>query len=160
MTLIFNASPLIILAKSGLLDCFINLSNDAWIPQAVADEVSRVKNPDDPARCWLAGNSAIVHPLTPISRFVTAWDLGDGESAVISLAAAKPESIAVLDDLAARRCAQAMDLRMIGTIGLILMAKQAGLIESATHALEAVTAAGLFISSRHLDAIRIQAGES
>jgi predicted nucleic acid-binding protein len=53
-----------------------------------------------------------------------------------------------------------MGLRMIGTIGLILMAKQAGLIESATHALEAVTAAGLFISSRHLDAIRIQAGES
>ena len=66
----------------------------------------------------------------------------------------------MLDDLAARRCAQAMGLRMIGTIGLILMAKQAGLIESATHALEAVTAAGLFISSRHLDAIRIQAGES
>jgi predicted nucleic acid-binding protein len=89
-----------------------------------------------------------------------AWDLGAGESAVISLTNATSDAVAVLDDLAARRCAQAMGLRMIGTLGLILMAKQRGLIESATHALEAVTAAGLFISSRHLDAIRIQAGES
>jgi predicted nucleic acid-binding protein len=66
----------------------------------------------------------------------------------------------LIDDLAARRCAQAMGMRIIGTLGLILMAKRGGLIQSATLALEAVTAAGLYISPRHLDMIRAQAGES
>ena len=88
-----------------------------------------------------------------------AWDLGAGESAVISLASANPVSIAVLDDLAARRCAQAIDLKIIGTLGLVLMAKRAGIISSATDALRRIVAAGLFISPHHLEAIRRQAGE-
>lgn len=160
MTLVFNASPLIILAKAQLLDRLLPIGHKIWIPEAVANEISAVKDLGDPASCWITEQPSLIHPATPISPFLMAWDLGAGESAVISLTNATSDAIAVLDDLAARRCAQAMGLRMVGTLGLILMAKQGGLIESATHALKAVTAAGLFISSHHLDAIRIQAGES
>jgi predicted nucleic acid-binding protein len=88
-----------------------------------------------------------------------AWDLGAGESAVISLTAMHPGAIAVLDDLAARRCAQALGLQIIGTLGLVLKAKRAGLIPSASQALDAITAAGLYISSHHIETLRIQAGE-
>jgi predicted nucleic acid-binding protein len=88
-----------------------------------------------------------------------AWDLGAGESAVISLTEATPGAVAVLDDLAARRCAQAIGLKIIGTLGLVLMAKRAGVIPSASQALDAIVAAGLFISPHHLETIRIQAGE-
>jgi predicted nucleic acid-binding protein len=52
-----------------------------------------------------------------------------------------------------------MGLRIVGTLGLILMAKRAGIIPSASRALDSVVAAGLFISPHHLEAIRIQAEE-
>ena len=159
MTLIFNASPVIILAKSGLLDDFLRLADQVFIPEAVAEEISQTKKTDDPARAWIARRSSLISPDTPISPFLMAWDLGAGESAVISLASANPVSIAVLDDLAARRCAQAIDLKIVGTLGLVLMAKRAGIISSATDALRTIVAAGLFISPHHLEAIRRQAGE-
>lgn len=159
MTLIFNASPLIVLAKSNLLDHLLPLANQVWIPQAVANEVSAVKSQTDPARIWLADKNAMIHVPIPILPFVTAWDLGAGESAVLSLADSIDDSYAVLDDQAARHCAQAMGITSIGTLGLILMAKQQGLIQSARQALDEVIAAGLFISQHHMDSILRQAGE-
>ena len=46
-----------------------------------------------------------IRPEVPASPRVLAWDLGPGESAVLELALAVPGSTAVIDDLAARRCA-------------------------------------------------------
>jgi predicted nucleic acid-binding protein len=159
MTLVFNASPLIVLSKAGLLDDFLLLADRVLIPEPVAQEISRAEDPSDPARLWIARRSGLIHPSPSVSPFVLAWDLGAGESSVISLASAYPESIAVLDDLAARRCTQAVGLRMTGTLGLILMAKRARIIPSATTALDAVISAGLFISPHHIDLIRRSAGE-
>ena len=45
MTLVFNASPLIVLAKSGLLDGFLQLADYVFIPRAVAEEISCAKDP-------------------------------------------------------------------------------------------------------------------
>lgn len=159
MTLVFNASPLIILAKSGLVDQLLPLATQVWIPQAVADEVRNIKSSTDPATLWLAGKNPLIHPRTQISPFVLAWDLGAGESEVISITEKISGSTAVLDDLAARRCAQAIGIRITGTLGLILLAKRKGLIPFVSPALDAVVAAGLFVAEHHLDAIRIAAGE-
>lgn len=159
MTLVFNASPLIVLSKAMLLDHFVLLADRVLIPAAVAQEISQAGDPSDPARLWIARHPELIHGSPPVSPFVVAWDLGAGESSVISLASSDPESIAVLDDLAARRCAQAVGLRMTGTLGLILMAKRAGIIPSASSALDAVVSAGLFISTHHIDLIRRSVGE-
>jgi predicted nucleic acid-binding protein len=159
MTLVFNASPLIVLAKSGLIDQLLPLADQVWIPQAVADEVHDIKSSTDPATQWLAGKNPPIHPQTQISPFVLAWDLGAGESEVISVTGKISGSTAVLDDLSARRCAQAMGIQITGTLGLILLAKRKGLIPSVSPALDAVVAAGLFVTNHHLDAIRIAAGE-
>jgi predicted nucleic acid-binding protein len=159
MTLIFNASPIIVLAKAGILDQLLPINTQVWIPEPVATEISAINNPNDPATQWLAAHSSLIHPATPPSPFLMAWDLGTGESAVISLSENMPNSMAVLDDLAARRCAHALGLNVTGTIGLVLMAKRAGIIPSATEALIAIVNAGLFISHYHLDSIRKQAEE-
>jgi predicted nucleic acid-binding protein len=159
MTLVFNASPLIVLAKAGLLDDLIEIADRVLIPDSVAGEISSVGNPSDPALRWITRRSGLVHPSPPITPFILAWDLGAGESSVISMAGIHPEAIAVLDDLAARRCAEAVGLRITGTLGLILMAKQAGIIPSATLAMDAVVSAGLFISPQHIESIRRRAGE-
>jgi len=160
MILVCNASPLIVLAKAALADLLTELSPGARVSKAVADEVARVDDPADPARLWLTRNAAVVSASPAASSFVTAWDLGSGESAVISLVESLPGSIAVLDDLAGRRCAQALGLPVVGTLGLILMAKRAGWISAVKPALDSIVAAGLFVSRHHLTAVLDQAGES
>ena len=72
---------------------------------------------------------------------------------------AHPGAVAVLDDLAARRCASALGLKIVGTLGLVLMAKTAGLFPSVRGPLDAIVAAGLFIAPQHLTDIQKQAGE-
>ena len=160
MILVCNASPLIVLAKAGLLDLLTGLCPGFRIPRSVAEEVSRINDPADPARIWLSRNSTFVAEAPSVSPFVMAWDLGAGESSVISLVESLPGSIAVLDDLAGRRCAQALGLPVVGTLGLILMAKRRGFISSVGPALDSIVAAGLFISRHHIDSILTQAGES
>ncbi len=161
MILVFNASPVIVLAKAGLLKAFAALGSPAIIPQAVVDEVLDVEDPLDPARVWIEQDGTLlrVDPTPPLSAFLAGWDLGAGESAVISLTCVQPGSVAVLDDLAARRCAQAHGIRMTGTLGLVLLAKKRGIIAEVGSALEAIVAAGLYVSAKTLADVRAKAGE-
>ena len=66
MTLVFNASPIIILAKAGLLDRLLPLGDEVWIPEAVASEVAATRDPDDAASNWITGKSSLIHPTTLI----------------------------------------------------------------------------------------------
>ena len=161
MTLVFNASPVIILAKAGLLEKVLGMATNVLIPQPVADEIRRCGDPFDPAALWLnrPESSSYIVSAPPASGFVAAWDLGEGESSVISLAEQNPESTAVLDDLAARRCAEALHLKLVGTLGLLLMAKKRGVIVSIRDSMDSIVAAGLFISPKHLAVIRKRADE-
>jgi len=161
MTLVFNASPLIVLAKSGLLEATIELADRLMIPKAVFDEVNRHDDPADAASIWLrsAKASECIAETSGESEFIAAWGLGAGESSVISLTEKTPGSTAVLDDLAARRCATALGLHIIGALGLLLMAKRSGHIRKVSEALDAVVTAGLYISEKHLSEIRRLAGE-
>jgi hypothetical protein len=68
-----------------LLDRLLALGDEVWIPEAVANEISAAKDPGDPASRWITTQPSLIHPATPISPFLMAWDLGAGESAVISL---------------------------------------------------------------------------
>lgn len=161
MTLVFNASPLIVLTKAGLVDHILPLGSHVMIPSAVAVEIRGVRDPSDAAKCWLEKplvRELILQP-PPISPFVAAWDLGAGESSVIMMALEESGRYAVLDDLAARRCAAALGIKVIGTLGLILMAKRHGVIGSVGKALEAVMAAGLYLSPTHIRNVLSQAGE-
>ena len=42
-----------------------------------------------------------------------------------------PESVAVIDDLAARRCAAALGIPCRGCLGLVLLAKKRGVLSTA-----------------------------
>jgi len=50
MTLVFNASPIIVLAKAGLLEAILPLGEPVKVPQAVVDEILRANDVDDPAK--------------------------------------------------------------------------------------------------------------
>lgn len=77
---------------------------------------------------------------------ILAWNLGAGESAVLMLARGAPGSTAVIDDLAGRRCAEALRLPLRGTVGLVLAAKRDGRLEKARPVLEQLCDAGMYLA--------------
>lgn len=145
---IFNASPVILLGKIRQLSLIEALSPGFRIPRAVVDEIG-AGSVDDPALTWLAKPSVLAHVVDapPAPRFLTQWDLGAGESAVLSLALVERGAVAVLDDLAARKFALAFDIPLLGTLGLLIRAKNAGLLEQVAPLIENLQSEGANLSA-------------
>jgi predicted nucleic acid-binding protein len=137
---VINASPIIALARVGQVELLARLPEKAVVPQAVVEEVSQAPE-SDPARLALeSGVFKIVRSPAPVPE-ILAWDLGKGETAVLSYALAHPDYVAILDDGTARRCAHGFSLKLTGTLAVVILAKQHGLIESAAQVLYALRGA-------------------
>jgi predicted nucleic acid-binding protein len=146
-----NASPLIFLAHANLLELLRLLGEEVLVPLAVAEEIRR-RGPEDPtARALEATDWLRVIEIPSIPPRIERWDLGAGESAVLAWCLEHPGSEAVIDDLAGRRCADALDIPVRGTLGLVLIAKQRGHLEAARPILESMLRAGMYLSPAVLD---------
>jgi predicted nucleic acid-binding protein len=67
--------------------------------------------------------------------------------------------MAILDDQQARRCAQVLKVQTQGTLGLVLVAKQQGLVPAVRPVLEQLKQAGMYMSDRLEAHILAAAGE-
>ncbi len=65
----------------------------------------------------------------------------------------------MIDDLAARRCAASLGLKVNGTLGLVLLAKQSGRIAAARPVMEDLIRGGMFLSRLVLDRALALVGE-
>jgi len=85
---VVNASPLICLTKVGFSDFLLKLPNEIIGPNAVKEEIQAGRS-GDPARAELASGK---FPMTEISAdpAILSWDLGKGETAVLSYALSNP----------------------------------------------------------------------
>jgi len=155
---VINASPLITLFRSGQADILPRLFNRIVVPEAVWQEVT-VDEWEDTAARELGRQSWPVREDVVRSPRVDAWALGAGESAVLSHALANPPLRAVIDDMDARRCAQALGIHFLGTGGLLILAKRRGLLPSVTDGLEKLRNSGLWLSDEVVQILKTQAGE-
>ena len=155
---VINASPIIVLAKIDSLDLITQLADEIIVPQAVVNEINA--GPEgDPAKVFLASAPwpVVDAPAHPV---VLGWDLGSGETAVLSYVFEHPGWKAVIDDGAARRCARSIGAPMIGTLGVILKARQSGLIPAAASLLRALRAHGFRLDDAVIRvALRATVGE-
>ncbi|MBK6998783.1 MAG: DUF3368 domain-containing protein [Rhodoferax sp.] len=141
---VVNASPLILLGKLNRLDLLERMAPSLHVPEGVIREVSQGHQRD------LATSSSVTwadmhrHPDVPVLPTVDHWDLGAGESQVISLCL-EISAVAVLDDGEARACARTHELPLIGTLGIILRARRLGLLPAARPLIEQLIAAGSFL---------------
>ncbi len=154
---IADAGPLIALAGIDALGVLRDLFGRVAIPDAVWAECT-AKQSRDGARIgsaladgWLvrqaAGPQAPSIPLTP--------SLGAGESEAIALAMAAPrERLLIMDDRLARRYALRRGLAVIGTVRVLVLAEERGLVEGAAACIEAMAANGYRISPALLDLVR------
>lgn len=156
---VFDASPLIALGKAGLLGLPVDLGIEGVIPEAVAAEVA-AGDDADPAKVWLQDGPPFPVVEAPVLPVVAAWGLGDGESAVISYALAHPGVEAVLDERAARACAQTLGVRPRGTLGLLVLAKREGVIAEVRPAIDALLAAGYHLGADLVAVVLADVGEA
>ena len=135
---IFNASPLILLARTGYLWLVSKLFPECIIPSAVFDEIMAQNTPDALAmtRELDTGNIKVEIPtpekIQTISR-ICQKDMALGEIQVLALALdlrdQKKKPLVILDDLPARRTAEVLGLHLIGTLGIIIRALRKRLID-------------------------------
>ncbi|MBD2111312.1 MULTISPECIES: DUF3368 domain-containing protein [Cyanophyceae] len=84
--------------------------------------------------------------------------LGRGEREVLSLAVNRPGSVALLDDGLARQYAKRLKIGVTGTLGVLLKAKQYGLIVEVGSVLKALNQLGFRVSEEtRLGVLRLAA---
>jgi len=155
---VVNSSPLIVLFRSGQADLLPRLFSDIVIPEPVYQEVLAGRE-DDAAKMALPQTSWINREKVDITLPVAAWNLGNGESAVFSFAIKESDYRAVVDDLAARRCAKTFGIQTLGTGGLLVLAKRRGLIGSVKSRVQRIRDAGLWLSDSVVKLLIREAGE-
>ena len=156
---VLNASPLICLSKSGLAGIFPSLFQEIIGPEAVIQEITAEGKPDFAAKTLISQSWVRRIAGIPLDPRVVAWDLGEGESAVLSFALKNPGFWAVMDDREARRCALSIQCRFIGTLGVLLLAKKRRIIPSLRETLGQLQGAGFWLSASLIDEICQKSGE-
>lgn len=145
---VVNASPLIFLSKSRHLNLLQLAGEQILVPEPVAVEIQRRGLDDVTARALDETRWLRVTPVPLIPAVIQAWDLGPGESAVLTLAYERPGTEAIIDDLAGRRCAASLGILVRGTLGLVLAAKRRGRIEKARPVIQRLLETGMYLSDR------------
>jgi predicted nucleic acid-binding protein len=137
---IVNTSPLQYLHQVGRLALLPDLLGHVLVPPAVVSELSAgralgIDLPDPSGLSWVR-----VRTPSHASGLPPSVKLGPGETEVIALTLECGDAVAVLDDRPARQAALSLDLRVTGTLGLLLDAKHAGLIPAVAPVLDELQA--------------------
>ena len=157
--IIADTTPLIVLAKTGLLELLQRRFQDITVPEAVYREIMIGQ---DKAAEIIEKNLSWIHikeieNKNSMSRFSPALHAGEVEA--IILAEELNAGLILLDDEAARKAAVARGFQITGTLGLILFFKQKGWISSVNQVLDSLELAGFYVSKKLRKIILNQAGE-
>ncbi len=155
---VVNASPLILFARIGRLDLIEHLAPTILIPNAVIQEVRAGLAKDPTAAAALAWAEPYRVDDITLAASVEHWDLGPGESQVIAHSV-DTSRWAVLDDRAARRCAAAHDVPVIGSLGIVMRSKKKGQIDRARPLVDKLIAVGMFLDDEFVDRVLESVGE-
>lgn len=157
---VINASPVILLAKVGLIEHISQLVQTLVIPQPVVTEILNIQGRDAATAWFDKTGKQFVRPAVAELKELSRSEIGSGERAVISWAAAHPAFVAVMDDREARVIAHRVGIKTLGTIGVVLRLKKASLIsEAKSHLLEIRKVGGYMSDELFREALR-QVGEN
>lgn len=138
MQVVSNTSPIIALDYLKELHLLRELFGVTLIPPAVAREITGRSFPS-----WIQ----VRNLSQPVSPVILSASLGAGEREALTLAL-ELEADILLDDKAARRIASRLRRPVLGTLGLLLRAKEKGLIPAIRPGLERLRALPFHISPR------------
>lgn len=155
-----DTSPLQYLYQLDLLHILPELAGRVIVPAAVQEELAvgrqnGINLPDLRLLDWAEIRRPVSAPALPL-----VTDLGPGETEVLMLALEAADPLVILDDALARRIAEALELRLTGTLGLLLDAKRAGLVSSVRPCLDRLQELRFRIAPQTRSAVLHKAGET
>ena len=147
-----NSSPLIGLEQIGQLSILNALFGTIAVPPAVVLEVApSVTLPE-----WIEQRTLVQN----IGPLIMKASLGQGESEAITLALELNAHLIILDDRPARRLAQSLSLPVVGTLGILVLAKKKNLIPLIKPCLEGLLQFDFRIASALYEQVLKDANES
>lgn len=152
-SVVCNTGPLIALSKIDRIQLLPQLFGHVWVPAEVIGELSgSTRLPEAKSILSVPGIES-ANLKNPLERMLL-MELDGGEAAVIALAIERGIKRVLIDERKARRVASlAYKLTVVGTGGLLVKAKRAGLIGGVRPLLEEMRQKGYFLSDRLIEAI-------
>ena len=160
-SLVCDTTVLLYLNRIEMLKLLPSLFKDVYVPSEVVLELDMGR--------LLRNDTIDPRKIEWVQIIEVSWNdieklpknrLGKGERAVIAYAQSKTNCIVGLDDRLARLLAEEQNIRIVGTIGLLLKAKEAGLISVVRPFLESLLIEGFHLSSGVYQETLTIAGES
>lgn len=156
-TWVSDTSPICYFARLGLLDVMHDLLGWIRVPPAVVDEMDAGRElipelPDLRTVEWVNIDSEL-------SLHASDMQLGPGETEALALAKSLSGACLLLDDLQARERATESGIPVRGTLALLLMAKERGLVRQVTPLIERLEVMGFRISDTVRETVLALANE-
>jgi len=137
MIIVCDSSPIIALALCDQLELLDKLFNDILIPQEVYNETTKEgKEPTPIIKEWATGKVIEVINRQSVNKFNEILDKGESEA--IALYLEKSADYLLIDEKKGRKIAMENDIKIIGSIGVLIMAKRKGLIQSIKPSLDII----------------------
>lgn len=158
--IISNATPLIAFARIQRLDLLRQVIGTLVIPEEVAKEIRGYRgghyseinlNRETWISIQVVQSSAQVQLLLPT--------LDRGEAEVIALALEQHANLVLLDELTGRKVAESLQLPVLGSVGILIRAKEMRLIPAVRPLLEKMVQRGVRYSQRFVTSILNRIGE-
>ncbi|GBC95186.1 hypothetical protein HRbin16_00973 [bacterium HR16] len=148
LKVVSNTSPIMNLARVGHLYLLERLYLKVSIPEAVFHELQRSSD--------LLGNTRFESlpwlDVSPVNNRLLVdallLELHRGEAEAIALAVENKADLLLIDERIGRRVAERMGLRFIGVLGVLIQAKEEGIIRAVKPVLDSlITQAGFWVGS-------------
>ena len=159
--LVADSGPLIALARLDLLALPSRVFGEAIVTATVWHEVTRAPPPAEGAALEHALQSGwvrVVDDPQDMPPALADTQLDAGERSAIALALALQATVLV-DERRGRTSAKGLGLHVLGTLGLLVRARDAGMVERVRPLADALLASGYFLSSALVEHTLASIGE-
>ena len=159
MIVIADSSALVALSICQTLPMIEPLLGEVFVPESVYQEVTIKNKPEAEAlKDYLQSKVKKVNlNVYPIKNTV---NLGSGELEAIALYIDLSADLLIIDDARAKKAAYANGLEVMGSIGVLLLAKERKLIKAIKPLLVLLNASDIYLSSRIIEKALELAGEN
>ncbi len=158
--IISNATPLITFARINQLYILQQVTGSLTIPEGVFYEIAKY-NDIKPGvihlnqEKWIQVKS--VQSRGQVDLLLPTLELGEAE--VITLALEQRARLVLMDELTGRQIAQSLGLTITGSIGILIKAKELGLIDELKPLINEMTNQGIYFSKTFIDNVLNLVGE-
>lgn len=160
MNVVCDTSALLLLAKIDQLELLTALYDTVLVPKSVLNEIeSKLDKAAMAIRERVRNQAFEIREANPQALMDIPADLGSGEREAIALALETHAQLVILDDEQGRRIARGQSLAVTGTIGVIIEARERGMLKSVRHELDRLIESGLWLDERFYHRVLREYGE-